>query len=384
MHKRSKRLAPSVLVFGLTLAILFGLSGCDLSSNSPDPAEIRQDAAQLLIVGFRGKTVQEANRIVQDIEQLGIGGVILFDRDVALKSDRNISNPIQLRQLVTELQWRAGNSLLVAIDQEGGYVNRLKPDYGFPPTHSALYFGQLDQPEVTRSEAEQTARTLRGLGINLNFAPVVDLNINPDSPAIGRWERSYSADPEVVIRQATAVIDAHAEQGVANALKHFPGHGSATADSHQGFVDITDTWQPVELTPYRRLVTEGKVPVVMTAHVYNAHLDPEYPATLSRPILTGLLREEIGFDGLIVTDDMQMGAIADEYGLETAIEKALNAGVDMLIFANNLEYDPDIARKAVDLIEQMVLDGRISAHRLREAADRVCQLKSQLNLACQP
>ncbi|MFP4155248.1 MAG: glycoside hydrolase family 3 protein [Wenzhouxiangella sp.] len=369
---------------GLLVAILtLVLTGCEWSDESGlDPAEVRADAAQVLMLGFRGKTVEEADQIVQDIQDLGIGGVILFDRDVALKSDRNISDPLQLKELVAGLQDLSGNRLLVAIDQEGGYVNRLKTTYGFFPTHSARYFGQLDQPAVTFSEAEQTARLLRDLGINLNFAPVVDLDINPDSPAIGRWERSYSADPEVVIRQATAVIDAHAGQGIANAIKHFPGHGSATADSHQGFVDVTDTWQPAELEPYRHLIETGKVPVIMSAHVFNAHLDPENPATLSRPILTGLLRDQLGFNGLIVSDDMQMGAITEHYGLETALERALAAGVDLLIFANNIEYDPQIAQQAVDLIEQMVLDGRVPAHRLREAADRVCYLKSSLGLEC--
>jgi len=373
------KLSP-ILLFAATLL----LAGCDVSINDePDRELIRHNAAQMLMVGFRGKTVEEAETIVADIRELGIGGVILFDRDVSLGSDRNIANPVQLQTLVADLQEIAGDSLLVGIDQEGGYVNRLKPDYGFPPTHSAQYFGTLNQRLVTRAEADQTASLLKELGINLNFAPVVDLNINPDSPAIGRWERSYSANPGVVVTQAGEVIRAHHRQGVATAIKHFPGHGSATGDSHDGFTDVTDTWQPVELEPYERLINLQLPQVVMTAHVYNAQLDPDYPATLSSLVMTDLLRGQLGFEGMIISDDMQMRAIRDEYGLKTALEKSINAGVDMLIFGNNLQYEANIAHHAVDLIETLVLDGRISQQRLQDAADRVCQLKQSMDLACQ-
>lgn len=358
---------------------LFSLSACN-DEASPGPG-LREQAAQLLIVGFRGTDLGSSGAILSDIREHRIGGVILFDRDVALKSTRNIVNPEQLRALVSGLQSAAGQRLLVAIDQEGGMVNRLKPVYGFAPTHTARYFGERNEVGATLAEAEQTAAVLRYLGINLNFAPVVDLDINPDSPAIGRYQRSYSADPDVVERHAGAVIDAHRAQAVATALKHFPGHGSATEDSHAGFTDVTNTWQAVELEPYRRFIRDGRARVVMSAHVFHAGIDPVYPATLSPAFIDGLLRRELGFDGVVVSDDMQMGAITQYFGLEHTIEQALNAGVDMLVFGNNLNYQPQVAGEAIDLIEKLVHEGRVAPERVRQAYERVCRLKREVGLS---
>ena len=361
-----------------------GLSGClsGNSSNSHEPA-LSEQAAGVLMIGFRGQTLAEADVILEDIEQRRIAGVILFDRDVELGTTRNIENQQQLTELVGGLQQASGNRLLVAIDQEGGAVNRLKTTYGFPETHSARHFGDLNDLDATRAEADQTANLLKELGINVNFAPVVDLDIDPDSPAIGRWGRSYSADPNIVVDHAHEVIAAHHAQGVANAIKHFPGHGSAGDDSHEGFTDVTHTWQEQELEPYRQLLRMTPSPaMVMTAHIFHETLDPAHPATLSRNVIHGMLRDELGFDGLIVSDDMQMGAITDHYGLEEALERSLNAGVDLLIFANNLAYQPDIAQEAQAIIVRLVQQGRVPATRLREAWQRVCDLKTELHLAC--
>ncbi|MDD3519434.1 MAG: glycoside hydrolase family 3 N-terminal domain-containing protein [Chromatiales bacterium] len=365
----------------ITLSLLSAawLTACPFDGGRPS---LERQAAQLLMLGFRGKTVAEAATILADIRERRIGGVIIYDRDVALATTRNVESPEQLATLIDGLQTASGGRLLVAIDQEGGLVNRLKTTYGFPPTHSAQYFGDLNDPAATRAEADQTAALLRSLGINLNFAPVVDLNVNPQSPAIGAVQRSYSADPGVVVTHASQVIQAHRAHGVRTALKHFPGHGSASADSHLGFTDVTQSWSATELEPYRWLVADGLADLVMTAHIYNAQLDAEYPATLSRAVMTGLLREEIGFRGVIVSDDMQMGAITQYHGLEQALELSLNAGVDLLIFANNLVYEPDIGERAVEIIVRLVEQGRVPKARLREAHDRVCGLKRELGLKC--
>jgi len=369
----------------LMLMVLLG--GCDWnssssSSNNGDPP-LSEQAGGILMVGFRGQHADEAQIIVDDIRTGRIGGIILFDRDVALGGPRNIESADQLAQLVADLQQVSGNRLLVAIDQEGGAVNRLKSAYGFPATHSAQHFGDLDDIDETRSEAVQTAALLRTLGINVNLAPVVDLNIDPSSPAIGRWGRSYSADPDVVVRHAHAVISAHREHGVAAAIKHFPGHGSASEDSHLGFTDVTNTWLREELEPYRQLLAMNPAPdMVMTAHIFHGGLDSRYPATLSQVIIGDLLRGELGYQGLVISDDMQMRAITDYYGLEQAIELSLNAGVDLLIFANNLVYQPNIGADAQSIISRLVEDGRVSGDRLREAWRRVCNLKVDLGLNC--
>ncbi|HVM02167.1 MAG TPA: glycoside hydrolase family 3 N-terminal domain-containing protein, partial [Acidimicrobiales bacterium] len=297
--------------------------------------ELARKVGELVMVGFRGARLEDSSPIVQQVRAGHVGGVVLFDVDVLSGGGRNVESPDQLRALVASLQAAAPSPLLVAIDEEGGRVSRLKEDKGFPPTAPARQLGQRNDVAATRDQARQTARTLAEAGINLNFAPVVDLDRNPASPAIGALGRSYSADPGVVTAHARAVIEEHRAAGVLTALKHFPGHGSASGDSHLGLVDVTGTWAPVELDPYRTLVREGSVDMVMTAHLVNQRLDPAWPATLSPPTIDGLLRREIGFGGPVISDDLQMGAISDEYGLDTAVRQALLAGVDVLLLANN-------------------------------------------------
>lgn len=333
---------------------------------------------QMLLVGFRGLSVDEHHPIVSAIRHQHLGGVILFESDRAAQAPtRNIRSPEQVRQLISSLQGYADIPLFVGIDQEGGRVNRLKERYGFSPTVSAQFLGQ-NSPDMTRRYAEQTALQLSRLGINLNFAPVVDLNRNPDSPAIGKVERSFSADPQTVIAHARAWIDAHHERGIFCALKHFPGHGSARADSHLGFVDVTTTWGQEELLPYQQLIRQGFDDVIMTAHIIHRDLDAEYPATLSRRILTAILREQLGFDGVIISDDMQMQAIAAHYDLETAIFLAISAGVDILTFGNNLTiYDEQIAARGVEIILNLVDRGRISPERIDASYRRIMCLKKR-------
>ncbi|MGD8413576.1 MAG: glycoside hydrolase family 3 N-terminal domain-containing protein [Candidatus Latescibacterota bacterium] len=344
------------------------------------PGTFSDSLGQMILVGFRGKSVDRTTSIYRDIVDRNIGGVILFDYDVPLrKTDRNIESPEQVEALTSTLQSWAETPLLIAIDQEGGRVNRLKQRYGFPKSVSAGYLGSLDNPDSTRFYADQTASILSGIGVNLNFAPVVDLNVNPENPIIGKIERSFSADAGTVVEHAAIVIRSHDEQGVVTALKHFPGHGSSTGDTHLGLVDVTDTWQRSELDPYRMLVDSGLVRSVMTAHVINRQLDPSgISSTLSRPIVTGVLRSEIGFEGVVFSDDLQMGAIRDQYDLETVIREALNAGVDILTFANNSVYEPDIAERAIAIIQDLVDRGEVTEQRIRESYRRIQLLKSRL------
>jgi beta-N-acetylhexosaminidase len=174
-----------------------------------------------------------------------------------------------------------------------------------------------------------------------------------------------------VVEQAEAFVAGHREVGVRTALKHFPGHGSATGDTHLGVVDVTSVWQAVELEPFRRLVTDGLTDAVLTAHVFNAALDPEHPATLSRPIVTGLLREQLGWDGVVISDDMQMGAIRAQYGYPEAVALAIEAGIDLLTIANQQVYEEGIVGSTIDLIEGLVRDGRISEARIAESTARL-------------
>jgi len=351
----------------------------------PDPGgEVSLDfkIGQMLMVGFRGQTVDETHPIVQDIRERHLGSVVLFDYDtISAQYARNIASPEQLKTLTATLQSFAATPLLISTDQEGGLVNRLRDRYGFPPTLSHQALGELNDPAVTQQHAAAMAQTLAAAGVNLNLAPVVDLNLNPSNPAIGLYERSFSADPQVVIAQAQAFIEAHHAAGVLCTLKHFPGHGSSTADTHLGIVDVTQTWSRAELEPYAALIATGQADAVMTAHVFNASLDPDYPATLSKPIITDLLRGELGYDGVVITDDMQMGAIREQYGFETAIQKTIEAGVDIIAIANNLVYAEDVVARTVALIKNLVAAGTISTERIEQSYARIQRLKSRLSTA---
>lgn len=256
---------------------------------------------------------------------------------------------------------------------------RLKGRRGFPPTVSQQELGKLNDLAKTRQVAETTAKTLADHGINLNLAPVVDLNANPENPVIGKIERSFSADPAIVTCHALELIKAHHKYGVLTTLKHFPGHGSSKDDSHQGFVDVTPTWTRAELEPYARIIAAGQADAIMTAHVVNAHLDPTYPATLSQKIITGVLRAQLGYAGVVISDDMQMKAIADHYGFETALQLTIDAGVDILAIGNNATvFDAGVAARAVAAIKQWVEQGKLSAARIDQSYQRIMRLKAKL------
>ncbi|MBA4135813.1 MAG: glycoside hydrolase family 3 [Opitutus sp.] len=350
------------------------------------PSTLREKIGQLLLLGFKGSTAAETALITRDLTEHGVGSVILFDLDMTGTVDsgapgkRNIESPAQLQALIAHLQSCARVPLLVAIDQEGGRVNRLKPAYGFPESVSHEELGARDDLAFTREQAAATARTLAALGINWNLAPVADLDANPTNPIIKGKRRSFAADPEKVARHAAAFVDGHRAHGVLTCLKHFPGHGSAAGDTHLGFVDVTSTWHERELTPFARLIASGHCDSVMSAHVFHAGLDAELPSTLSRAVITGLLREKLGFGGVVLSDDLEMKAISTRFGVEQSIPAALNAGVDVLCFGNNLAYDPDIAPKAVAIIERAVRDGRVPESRIDESCARVLALKRSAGL----
>jgi len=350
-------------------------------STRPDSLEAK--IGQMLLVGFRGMSVREqgVKQIIQNIQQFHLGGVILFDYDIVLKSSRrNIKSPRQVKSLVKQLQAASQIPLLIAIDQEGGKVKRLKEKFGFPRTVSAQYLGKKNNVALTYQQASQMAKTLANLGINFNFAPVVDLNINPNNPVIGKLERSFSAYPQTVTKHALEFIKAHHAYGVLCSLKHFPGHGSSTRDSHLGMVDVTDTWNEAELEPYQKIINADKMGIVdsiMIAHIFNRRFDPDYPATLSKRIVTGLLRQKLEYDGVIVSDDMQMKAITSHYRFEVAIQKTLEAGIDIIVIGNNLKYEPDIVTRTVGIIKQLIQAGKITEARIEESYQRIQQLKSQ-------
>lgn len=339
--------------------------------------QLRLDIGEILLVGFRGTTINDKSHIVRDIQEYHVGSVILFEYDAPTGTrHRNISSPSQLKQLCSDLQRYGGGRLLIGVDQEGGNVARLRHADGFPSTRSAQATA-AEGHEAVRENASIVANELAEAGINLNFAPCTDVNTNPNCPIIGKYGRSFSADPQEVADCARIWIDVQLSKGVISCLKHFPGHGSAMGDTHAGLVDVSKTWQKNELDPYRILIAEGGVDMVMVAHVINRQMGDNLPASLSPNIVSEKLRKELGFNGVIVTDDMAMGAITGHYGFEQGLKLALLAGCDLLCLSNNGggKYDTEMVPRAVNAILKFVEAGELSAQDIHASAERVRQLK---------
>jgi len=333
---------------------------------------------RMFMVGFNGTVVGKDHWVVRAIRKEHLGGVILFDRNVD-GSVQNISSPAQLLELTGALRKYGKGRLLISVDQEGGQVCRLKGRDGFPETVSAKILAGYDEQEAFIT-AEEMAATLAEYGITFNLGPVVDLDLNPANPIIGRYERSFSGDPERVVRYARIVIQAHHRHGIGCCLKHFPGHGSAGADSHLGFVNSTGDWQEKELIPFTRLTGEGIVDAVMTAHIINRRLDPQgVPATLSAPVINGLLRRRLGFSGVVVSDDLQMRAISKEWGFAEAVRLAVLAGVDLLVIGNNLERREDALAVGMNCIQRMLDRGEVDADYINGALKRIAELQKKIS-----
>jgi len=359
------------------------LAGCALVTPRPAPDPARLRIADLLLVGFTGTQVagnEEIRRLVCDVK---VGGLLLFERYTS-GQPRNMVSPAQVATLTRDLQALAarcaGRPLFIAVDAEGGRVMRLSPRLGYPPTLSARELGERDDLAFTEAEARRMGLMLREAGINWNLAPVVDVAVNPTNPAVVALERTYSADPARVSAQARAFVQGMHEAGVLTALKHFPGHGSSRSDSHQGFTDVTDTADlSIELRPYRALIAAGMADSVMTAHVFNRGLDPWDPATLSRFTVRRVLRGWLHYDGVAVSDDLLMGAIAQHYGLEDAAVLALGAGVDVLLISQNTgRVDDRAAERVVAAITRAIAEGRLSETAVTAAVHRVDLLRARL------
>jgi beta-N-acetylhexosaminidase len=268
----------------------------------------------------------------------------------------------------------APGNLTIAIDQEGGRVARLRPTAGFPETRSQAAIGATGDPAAAFEWGRATGATLAAAGIDLNLAPVVDVDINPANPAIGALGRSYSSDPAVVATMAEATINGLHEFGIRSAIKHFPGLGSATGNTDQVEVDVTSTWTEAELEPYETLIATGLPDAVMTGHMVNDTLDPGVPASLSEATVDGLLRGRLGWSGAVITDDLGAEAIVRRYPREEAVALALDAGSDVLLFANQSTYEPDLATELVDLLAGLLNSGRISERRIDQSIDRLDRL----------
>jgi beta-N-acetylhexosaminidase len=322
---------------------------------------LREAIGQLFILGFEGRAPSLALEVL--VRERNPGGVILFAR--------NLGSPEEIAMLTNALQAASLPPLFVAIDQEGGKVTRLQPPFTQWP--SAATVGDVGSSELAHALGKAMAQELLAVGINMNLAPVLDVLTNPANPIMAG--RCFGNDPQVVTRLGMAVFGGLKDMGVLAVGKHFPGHGDTTVDSHLGLPvvphDQARLWA-VELAPFVAAIDAG-IPALMTAHLLVPALDPERPATLSRPILTDLLRERLGFPGLLVSDDLLMRGIADATPPGEAAVRFLEAGGDCVLICD----DEAAQRQAIQAVAEAVETGRLSEARVQLSCDRIAKAKAQ-------
>lgn len=339
---------------------------------------LKYQIGQMLMVGFFGTSAPKNSQICKDIKEYHLGGVILFDYNpINHKKAKNISTKYQLKKLTKELQdCSYDGRLLIAVDQEGGKVQRLKRKYGFYGRFpKASDVKKMDVKKFI-GQYEKMAKELKSVGVNYNLAPVVDLDINPKNYVIHKLGRSYGNYKEVRVL-AYEFIDAMHKFGILTSLKHFPGHGSSIGDTHKGFVDVTPFWKEVELDPFHFF--KDKADSVMVAHVFNKHLDKKYPASLSYKTITKKLRGDLDYHNVVITDDLQMGAINKHFSLKSSLQLAINAGNDILLFGNQLSQKSMISTQTlVNKIFSLIEEGRVEKETINKAFNRVQKLKRKL------
>lgn len=315
--------------------------------------ELERQAASLFTVGFHGKAVSDDLR---GLLARGVGGVILFAR--------NVGTPAEVLELNRDIKRTANRPLLLAVDQEGGQVARLRAGFTEIPPMRAV--GLARSAPLARELGRLIGRELRAVGFDMNYAPVLDIDTNPDNPVIAA--RSFGRDPELVSELGLALAAGLQEAGIAACGKHFPGHGDTSQDSHLELPMLAhplERLERVELAPFAAAASAG-IASLMTAHVIFAAVDPTYPATMSHAVITGILRRKLGYDGMVVTDDVEMKAIADNYGVAEAVLLGLNAGVDHFLCCHTAA----LAHEAIDAIVEAVHAGKLSQQALGNAARR--------------
>ena len=340
-----------------------------------DSSQLDRMIGEMIVMGFWGAdpTSPGARAISSWLQDGIVGGVIFFED--------NLRSPEAATNLIRTFREAAGESIpLLCLDQEGGLVARLRPERGFEPLPAARSVGTLSR-RAAEALYGRTARELRRLGFNMNLGPVVDLALNPENPVIERLGRSFGIDPEVVVDHAKAFIDAHRHHRVLTVLKHFPGQGSAEADTHRSLANITKTWSREELRPFSELIEQGYADTVMVGHLIHADLtEPDRPASLSSRAVQGLLRTTLGYEGVVVSDDMQMGAVTQIFQPDDRIVFGIEAGVDLFIYANREHPDSQMPGRFHRVVKTAVESERIQRDRIQESVRRISTLKQSINL----
>jgi beta-N-acetylhexosaminidase len=323
---------------------------------------------ECFMIGFKGLELSEPTAAF--FKQARIGASILFAH--------NYESPAQVAELCNQIQeCQSDLPMWVAVDQEGGRVQRFKKHFTLFP--EALAIGAKNSPKLTFDLAEALARELKAVGINVNFAPVADINTNPKNPVIGN--RSFGDNEELVTQMVTASVRGHLVGGVLPCVKHFPGHGDTHVDSHLALPRLMtplETLRDREMKPFIRAF-KSRCQMVMTAHILNPQIDPEVPGTLSKILLQDILRGELRYKGIIFSDDMEMQAITDHYGINDAPVRALNAGCDILCYRSE-----ERGRQAYEACSKALHEGRILPQTIITAAERSREIKRETLLPYEP
>lgn len=328
---------------------------------------LRDKLGQLFIVGFEGKDIDEDTRhLIQDFK---IGGVIFFGRNI-----ENAEQVLELTNKLKDLNRDNEIPLFISTDEEGGKVSRLPKEFARLP--EAVSIGNADNLDLSFRYGELMGLRLKTLGFNLNYAPVMDINSNPSNPVIGN--RALGNNPEIVSKHGVQMIKGMKSIDIIPTLKHFPGHGDTSVDSHVGLPVVNKSLEEIkkfELVPFKRGIDEG-VGMVMIAHILFPEISGEYPSTMSKEIMEDVLRGELGFDGVIISDDLTMGAITKNYTLEEATFKFLESGGDIALICHGI----DNVNRVYEYIEDRVENGDISMEDIDEKVRRVIELKKEYGL----
>jgi len=332
---------------------------------------IEEKIGQLVIVGLDGYKVDDNVR--EMIEEYHVGGFIIYKKNVeTVEQLVNLTNTLKAANSVNKIP------LFISVDEEGGQVTRMPEGIRKLPASGKL--GELNDEKLAYEIGKLLGMELKYFGFNMNFAPVLDINSNPENPVIGK--RAFGADEDIVSRLGIEAMKGIQSEGVISVVKHFPGHGDTSVDSHIGLPRVDhglDRLRGFELVPFARAIENG-ADAIMVAHILFPQIDPNNPATLSSTIIGGILKEEMGFEGLVVTDDMTMGAIIKNYSIGDAVVKSVLAGSDIVLVCHEYEYEVE----AITAIREAVEEGLISTDRIDESVYKILKLKNKYGLNDSP
>ncbi len=349
------------MIFKKIVLIVLLLTSCSFALSLDDKI------GQMIILGFNGNNVESKGfkKILKDVEKGRISGVILFSKNIKSKDD--------LIKMNEKLLSSSDVVPFIAIDNEGGFIQR----HNFYKNLTAQQVAAKNDEQI-KKEYSKMADVLSELKFNLNFAPCVDLALNKNS-IIVKKQRSYGKNPKEVSDVARIFIQEHNKKNIITSVKHFPGHGSAKGDTHKGFVNSTDVFKKSELVPYQELKDLDEMNMVMVSHIYNKNIDKDYPASLSKKTVNDLLINEIGFKGVVISDDYDMGAIRKNYSLRDIVVRAINSGVDIMLFSNNIgRNNKTVSSDIHKIIKEEIKKGNISEEDIDKSYEKIMALKAHL------